>query len=43
MNEYLSSVTNNVPSLEGTDLVRDHLVPYDVNEMWYEPRGLDLV
>jgi len=43
MNEYLSSVTKNVPSLERTDLVRDHLVPYDVNEMWYEPRCLDLV
>lgn len=43
MNEYLSSVTNNVPSLERTDLVRDHLAPYDVNEMWYEPRGLDPV
>ncbi len=43
MNEYLSSVTNNVPSLQRTDLVRDHLAPYDVNEMWYEPRGLDPV
>lgn len=43
MNEYLSNVTNNVPSLESSDLVRDHLAPYDVNEMWYEPRGLDPV
>lgn len=43
MNEFLSSVTNNVPSLERTDLVRNFLAPYDVNEMWYEPRGLDPV
>lgn len=43
MTEELSSITNNVPSLSRTSLVRDHLAPYDVNEMWYEPRGLDPV
>ena len=43
MTEELSSITNNVPSLSRTSRVRDFLAPYDVNEMWYEPRGLDPV
>lgn len=39
----LDQITENVPSLMTTDRVVDFLAPYDVNEEWYIPRGLDPV